>query len=55
MLGLPSTLPENSHPIIIVSSSPTALLTMWNIKRFLEDGMYIAPLSLSLFRLSLLR
>ena len=33
------------HPIIIVPSSPTSLLTMWNIKRFLEDGVYVPPAS----------
>ncbi|KAI5449386.1 accessory factor associated with RNA polymerase II [Naganishia albida] len=26
--------------IILLSSSPTALITMWNVKRFLEDGVY---------------
>lgn len=27
--------------IILLSSSPTALITMWNVKRFLEDGVYV--------------
>lgn len=27
-----------STPIIIISSSPTSLITMWNVKKFLEDG-----------------
>jgi parafibromin len=30
---------KSSSPIILISSSPTALLTMWNVKRFLEQGM----------------
>jgi parafibromin len=30
---------KSSHPIIIISSSPTSLLTMWNVKKFLEQGM----------------
>lgn len=34
--------------IILLSSSPTALITMWNVKRFLEDGVYV--LSTLLFR-----
>jgi parafibromin len=28
-----------SHPIIMISSSPTALITLWNVKKFLEQGM----------------
>jgi parafibromin len=30
---------KNAHPIIIISSSPTALITLWNVKKFLEQGM----------------
>ncbi|GHJ86564.1 hypothetical protein NliqN6_2966 [Naganishia liquefaciens] len=26
--------------IILLSSSPTALITMWNVKRFLQEGVY---------------
>ena len=25
--------------IVVLSSSPTALVTMWNVKRLLEDGV----------------
>lgn len=28
-----------STPIIIISSSPTSLITMWNVRKFLEDGV----------------
>lgn len=31
---------KNMHPIIIISSSPTALITMHNVKRFLQDSVY---------------
>lgn len=30
---------RTQHPIIMISSSPTALITMWNVKKFLEQGM----------------
>jgi parafibromin len=30
---------KNAHPIIMISSSPTALITLWNVKKFLEQGM----------------
>lgn len=30
---------KSSNPIIMISSSPTALLTMWNIRAFLTDGV----------------
>jgi parafibromin len=30
---------KTSHPIIMISSSPTALITLWNVKKFLEQGM----------------
>jgi len=29
-----------SNPIIMISSSPTSLITMWNIKKFLEQGVF---------------
>lgn len=38
-LSFPS--PEHMHPIIMVSSSPTSLITMHNVKRFLEESMYV--------------
>ncbi|WWC73546.1 uncharacterized protein I206_107518 [Kwoniella pini CBS 10737] len=31
---------KSTHPIIIISSSPTSLLTMWNVKKFLEQGVF---------------
>lgn len=31
---------KSNHPIIIISSSPTSLLTMWNVKKFLEQGIF---------------
>ncbi|KAK8849549.1 hypothetical protein IAR55_004884 [Kwoniella newhampshirensis] len=31
---------RSTNPIIIISSSPTSLLTMWNIKKFLEQGVF---------------
>lgn len=34
--------PAEAVPIIIVSSAPTALLSLYNIKEFLEDGVYVA-------------
>lgn len=34
--------PAEAIPIIIVSSAPTALLSLYNIKEFLEDGVYVA-------------
>jgi len=30
---------KNAHPIIMISSSPTALITLWNVKKFLETGV----------------
>lgn len=30
-------------PIIILSSSPTSLLNMYNIKQFLEEGIFVPP------------
>ena len=32
----------HNQPIIIISSSPTALITMHNLKRFLEDSAHVA-------------
>ncbi|WRT69552.1 uncharacterized protein IL334_006539 [Kwoniella shivajii] len=31
---------RSNNPIIIISSSPTSLLTMWNVKKFLEQGIF---------------
>ncbi|ORX33232.1 RNA pol II accessory factor, Cdc73 family-domain-containing protein [Kockovaella imperatae] len=31
---------KQSNPIIMISSSPTALITMWNVRRFLEQGIF---------------
>ncbi|KAJ3531519.1 hypothetical protein NMY22_g8117 [Coprinellus aureogranulatus] len=31
---------KNSFPIIIISSSPTALITMHNVKRFLQESVF---------------
>jgi hypothetical protein len=33
----------NNYPIIMISSSPTALITMHNVKRFLEESTYVFP------------
>jgi parafibromin len=30
---------KSSNPIIIISNSPSALITMWNVKKLLEQGM----------------
>jgi hypothetical protein len=30
---------KSTNPIIMISSSPTSLITMWNVKKFLEQGM----------------
>lgn len=32
--------PRNNYPIIIISSSPTALITMHNVKRFLQESTF---------------
>jgi parafibromin len=32
---------RSTNPIIMISSSPTALITMWNVKKFLEQGVYV--------------
>ncbi|KAF7346503.1 CDC73-C domain-containing protein [Mycena sanguinolenta] len=31
---------KNNYPIIVISSSPTALITMHNVKRFLQDSTF---------------
>lgn len=31
---------KNNFPIIIISSSPTALITMHNVKRFLQESVF---------------
>ncbi|RXK34873.1 parafibromin [Tremella mesenterica] len=36
----PSKKQRSSNPIIIISSSPTSLVTMWNVKKFLEQGVF---------------
>lgn len=33
--------PKNMFPIIIISSSPTALVTMYNVKKFLMEAMFV--------------
>lgn len=33
-------IPGNHGPIIVISSSPTSLVTMYNVKRFLEHSTY---------------
>lgn len=33
------------NPIIMISPSSTALITMHNVKKFLEESMYVFPLS----------
>ncbi|ODQ79313.1 hypothetical protein BABINDRAFT_37183 [Babjeviella inositovora NRRL Y-12698] len=38
---------KNKNPIIIISPSPSALLTMANIKEFLENGDFVDPANLS--------
>lgn len=35
----------NMYPIIIISSSPTALITMHNVRRFLQEAVYVPDLS----------
>jgi parafibromin len=30
---------KSSNPIIMISSAPTSLITMWNVKKFLEQGL----------------
>ncbi|KDQ18645.1 hypothetical protein BOTBODRAFT_104124 [Botryobasidium botryosum FD-172 SS1] len=34
--------PRNQHPIIIIPSSPTSLITMLNVRKFLEDSQFEA-------------
>lgn len=34
---------RTNFPIIIVSSSPTSLVTMHNVKRFLQDAVFESP------------
>ncbi|EGN96347.1 hypothetical protein SERLA73DRAFT_59315 [Serpula lacrymans var. lacrymans S7.3] len=42
--GMPMSTPapsaENLYPIIMISSSPTALITMYNVKRFLQESTF---------------
>ncbi|KAJ2927111.1 hypothetical protein H1R20_g10011, partial [Candolleomyces eurysporus] len=37
---LPARKSKNNYPIIIISSSPTALITMHNVKRFLQESVF---------------
>ncbi|CAG7846080.1 SubName: Full=Related to RNA polymerase II-associated protein-Laccaria bicolor {ECO:0000313/EMBL:CCA66853.1} [Serendipita indica DSM 11827] len=37
----PSQKHRQAHPIIMISSSPTALITMWNVKKFLQDSEFV--------------
>ncbi|KAH9967788.1 RNA polymerase II accessory factor [Lactifluus volemus] len=32
---------ENVYPIIMISSSPTSLITMFNVRRFLQESMHV--------------
>ncbi|KZT34186.1 CDC73-domain-containing protein [Sistotremastrum suecicum HHB10207 ss-3] len=34
---------KNMHPIIMISSSPTSLITMYNVKKFLQDAVFESP------------
>ncbi|KIJ63413.1 hypothetical protein HYDPIDRAFT_92825, partial [Hydnomerulius pinastri MD-312] len=36
----PGVVAENMFPIIMISSSPTALITMHNVKRFLQEAVF---------------
>jgi hypothetical protein len=36
---------ENMYPIIMISSSPTSLITMYNVRRFLQESMCALPRS----------
>lgn len=40
-LQQPQLKPKNLSPIIIISSSPTSLLTMYNVKQFLTNATFI--------------
>lgn len=44
--------PENMHPIIVIPSSPTSLITMYNVKKFLEEATYVPMHSLAYLRIS---
>jgi hypothetical protein len=35
---------ENVYPIIMISSSPTSLITMYNVRRFLQESMHVLPM-----------
>lgn len=37
----PAPTPGNTVPIIVISSSPTSLITIWNAKKFFEEGVYV--------------
>lgn len=38
------SLTGNFQPIIIISSSPTSLITMYNVKRFLQESTYVVAI-----------
>ncbi|KAI9446951.1 RNA polymerase II accessory factor [Russula earlei] len=37
---IPTQLTENMYPIIMISSSPTSLITMYNVRRFLQESIF---------------
>ncbi|PVG02189.1 CDC73-domain-containing protein [Serendipita vermifera] len=41
----PSRKARPVHPIIMISSSPTALVTMWNVRKFLQDSEFEDPVA----------
>ncbi|KAG8833329.1 accessory factor associated with RNA polymerase II [Serendipita sp. 399] len=41
----PSKKPRAVHPIIVISSSPTALITLWNVRQFLQDSEFVDPVT----------
>lgn len=41
---------KQRDPIIMISPSSTALITMYNVKKFLEESKYVLPLPLLISR-----
>ncbi|KAG8760502.1 accessory factor associated with RNA polymerase II [Serendipita sp. 396] len=41
----PSKKSRPVHPIIMISSSPTALITMWNVRQFLQESEFVDPVT----------
>jgi parafibromin len=39
----PTSRSGQAHPIIVISSSPTALITLWNVRKFLQDSEFEDP------------